>query len=254
MTGANLNKKNVTVDGDYTLALSGVSAPTQTKAAGFDGSAYKTATISDGYTASGNTISYTPASGGSTLFTLTNATISDAIKVDTSKKTVTLTAANLNKKNVTVDNNYTLKLASDVDTTKETINKWTTLNGGNVAYLANGAGEYYSVEGKKVTYNAEVAGTKKVELSGVKGTPTLKSGVVSLKAGNFKSNVALKSNAGDYTFNLSGKFGGKTFTGTSGADTIKSSGSNLLISGGKGNDKITLGSGKTYTLSGNKLK
>ena len=246
LTASNLNKKNVTVDGDYTLALSGVSAPTQTKAAGFDGLTYKTATIGEGYTVSGDTITYSAPSGGKSLFTLSGVKNTTGVKVDTTKKIVTLKATNLNKKNVTVDGNYKLKLASDVDTTKEDISKWTTLKGGNVAYLDGGKGSYYSASGNKVNYKASVAGANKIELSGVKGTPTLSGGTVKLTASNFKSNVSVVSNTGSYKVSLSGDFKGKTFSATTGKDSIVSSGKNVTIAGGKGNDKVTLGSGNTF--------
>ena len=175
----------------------------------------------------------------------------DGISVDTSKKIVTLKAANLNAKNVTFSANtggYTMALASDVDTTKENISKWTTLSSGNVAYLKDGTGSYYALNSKKtaVTYNSSVAGANQIEFSGVKGTPTLSGSTVKLTASNFNSNVGVKSNAGGYTLALSGDFKNKTLTGTANADKITSSGSNLVISGGKGNDTATLGSNNTF--------
>jgi len=92
---------------------------------------------------------------------LTGVKNTNGITVDETKKIVTLTAANLNKKNVTVDGGYQLALGSDV------------------AYKAGGAGGYYSLNSEKtaVTYNAAVVNTniivkgKSVTLtSGAKGT------------------------------------------------------------------------------------
>ena len=115
--------------------------------------------------------------------------------------------------------------------------------------MTGGTGSYYSLNNKKtaITYTASVApATNKIELSGVKGTPTLSSSTVKLTAANFKSNVTVASNAGNYTLALSGDFKNKTLTGTTGADKINSSGSNLVISGGKVNDVVTLGSNNIF--------
>ena len=251
LTNSYLTGTDVTISKGYKLALDKDYAPKQTKTEGFDGLTYKTATFSAGYIASGNKITYTAASGGKSLFTLTGVKNTTGVKVDTSKKTVTLTANNLSQKDVTVDGGYSLKLSEDVDTGKEKITAWTTLQSGNVAYLENGTGEYYSLNGNKtaLNYNASVAGAKKVELSGVKGTPTLKSGVVVLKPTNFNGNMSVVSNAGGYSFNLVGKVAGKTFTGTAKADTIKSNASKLIIDAGEGNDSIT-NSGVNVSITG----
>ena len=248
----NLTGKNVSITGDYSLALSGVDA-TKTTAAHFDGSTYKSESNTAGYALNSakTTIKYTTAKTAIDLFTLSGIKSTSGIAVDTSKKTVTLKAANLNAKNVTFSANsggYTMALASDVDTTKENISKWTTLSSGNVAYLKDGSGSYYALDSKKtaVTYNASVESANQIEFSGVKGTPTLSGSSVKLTASNFNSNVSVKSNAGGYTLALSGDFKNKTLTGTANADKITSSGSNLVISGGKGNDTATLGSNNTF--------
>ena len=160
MTAANLNKADVTIDGGYTLELNGVSAPTQTKATNFDGLTHKTATISDGYTLTNNEITYTAASGGKKVFALTGVKNTTSVMIDTSKKTVTLNANNLNKTDVTIDGGYSLKLAKDVDTTKETTTKWTTLKSSNVVYLQSNSGEYYSLNGGKDVITDYATGDK----------------------------------------------------------------------------------------------
>ncbi len=199
-------------------------------------------------------ITYDATSGTENLFTISG--IKSTVGVSLSGKEVILSKAALNGVTGTVSitgGDYKLKLASDVDTTAETISKWTTLTSGNVAYLEGGKGSYYSLSGdaKSVTYNASVAGANKVELSGVKGTPTLKSGVVSLTNNNFNSNVGVVKNAGNYKFSLSGAIDNKKFTGTGAADTITNSGSNVTIDGGEGNDVIT-NSGANVTITGGK--
>ncbi len=154
---------------------------------------------------------------------------------------------------------YKLVLAGGVDTIKENTSGWKTLTSGNVAYLEGGTGEYYSLagNGKSVTYYPSVAGTNKVEFSGVKGTPTLNGKTISLAATNFNSNVAVVSNAGKYSFNLNGDIGGKTFTGTAKADSITSNGSNVTVNGGKGNDVFIFSKGTStiadYTSNADKI-
>ena len=256
LSAANLNKKNVTFSenaGSYTLALNGVSAAKKT-AAHFDGNTYVSASNTLGYAVDSNktSIKYTAAKSATNLFGLSGVKTTSGIVVNNSKKTATLSAANLNKKNVTFSENagkYTLALNDNVDTTKEKIAaKWTTLKNGNVAYQSAGTGDFYSLNSKKtaVSYNASVAGAIKVEFSGVKGTPTISGGTVKLTASNFKSNVSVASNAGGYKVSLSGDFKGKTFSATAGKDSIVSSGKNITIAAGKGNDKVTLGSGNTF--------
>ena len=180
LTAANLNKKNVTVDGGYTLALDKDYASKQTKASGFDGSAYKTATMSEGYTASDNTITYIPTSGGKTLFTLTNTTITDAITVDTTAKKVTLTAANLNDKDVTVTGDYKLSLAKDVPTaTVKTDGSFTKFANGIATYKTTAYSDYYTLKNNKITHTA-ASGGKVVTIAGLNSKTklaTIKSGI-----------------------------------------------------------------------------
>ena len=244
LTESNLNGENVTLTGEnYTLALDKDYSSTTTPA-GFDGLTYKSASNTSGYAVSSDSksITYTSAVDATNLFTLSGVKTTDGIEVE--NNVVTLTKSNLNGANVTLTGDgYTLALASDVDTTKETISEWVTLSGGNVAYLAGGSGEYYSLDSANttVTYNASVAGTNNVEFSGVKGTPTLNNSVVSFTADNFNGNVSVMSNAGGYSFELSGDFGNKTLTGTANADEITNNGSHLVIMGGDGNDSIVGG-------------
>ena len=171
MTESNLNGENITLTGEnYTLALDKDYSSTTTPA-GFDGLTYKSASNTSGYAVSSDSksITYTSAVDATNLFTLSGVKTTDGIEVE--NNVVTLTKSNLNGANVTLTGDgYTLALASDVDTTKETISEWVTLSGGNVAYLAGGSGEYYSLDSANttVTYNASVAGTKMLSLAASK--------------------------------------------------------------------------------------
>ena len=199
-------------------------------------------TTTAGAKLSGTKITYDSLSSSSTFFTITG--ITSTVGVSLSGKDVTLYNTALNGVTGTVSisgGDYKLKLASDVPTVSTVTSGWKTLTSGNVAYLEGSKTAYYLLSGdsKSVTYNASVAGAKKVEFSGVKGTPTLSNGIVSLTANNFNSNVGVVSNDGKYQFALSGSFGNKKFTGASGVDTITNNGSNIVIDGSAGNDKIT---------------
>ena len=192
LTGATIGKPVTTTTAKFGSVSSGKATYTQT------------ATTAEYWAKSADSKSYTFTAQDvqtTNLFTLSGIKSTSGIAVDASKKTVTLKAANLNNKNVTFSANaggYTMALNSNVDTTAENISKWTTLSSGNVAYQADGTGSYYSLNKAKtaITYNASVAGANKIELSGVKGTPTLSGSTVKLTANNFNSNVKVASNAG----------------------------------------------------------
>ncbi|MBD3878336.1 MAG: hypothetical protein SR1Q5_01440 [Quinella sp. 1Q5] len=225
----------------YTLELNDIYAAPSTTAAHFDDYTYKAKYISAGYTVSGTTIIYTDATGGEDLFTLTNAIITNDITIDTNDRTVKLTKANLNKQNVSLEGNegYKLILAENVDTTKETFNKWLTLENGNIAYYKSNKGSYYALaaDSLSVSYNDSVKGVNKVELSSITSNPTFESSTIKLTAEKFAGDVSVQSNAGKYKFELTtGNYGGKKFFGTSKNDTIINAGTNISIAGGLGND------------------
>ena len=254
VSNASLNQKAVTISDGYTLKLGSDVAKTSTTAAGWtlnnSTATYKSAKTTAGYKLADNKISYVTASGGKDLFTI--AGINSTAGVSLKDKAVTLTEtalANRTADVITISDGYSLKLAAGVDTIKEAVSTWSTIDGGNVAYFENGTGEYYALSGgNKITYNKAVAGKNKVELNGIKGTPKLGDGIVSLTANNFAGDASVVSNAGNYGFALSGKLASKTFTATGNADKIINSGSKVTIAGGKGNDTITNHSGGKNVL------
>ena len=149
LTEDNLNDQEVTLTGDgYTVALDKDYSPT-TKVAGWSGLTYKSARNTAGYEVSSDSksITYTKAVDATDLFTLSGVKTTDGITV--ANNVVTLTESNLNSENVTLTGDaYTLALAKDVDTTKETISEWVTLSSGNVAYLEGGSGNDIITGGK----------------------------------------------------------------------------------------------------------
>ena len=236
-----LDKGNISISKGYKLALGSNVTKTSTKKAwSLDKTTatYKQTTKAGYKLASDSkSINYTKKAS-ETLITVTGVKSLSGLSLK--NKVVTVAASALDGKDVSISNGYVLALSSNVTTTKKTSSKWTTLKNGNVAYVKGSTSAYYSLNKTKtaITYTAEESSKNKLELSGVKGTPTLKKGVVSLTASNFKKNVSVENNAGSYSFSLSGNFKNKTFTGTDKADTITSSGSNIAIKGGAGNDSL----------------
>ena len=116
-------------------------------------------------------------------------------------------------------------------------------------YTVKYSSEGYELNGNTIKY-VKKNGTA-LKLSGIASQPTDPDDkVVTLQAANFGDNVAVKSNAGGYSFSIaSGTYTGKTFTGSSSADTITSAGAKLTINAGKGDDSI-VSSGKNVTING----
>lgn len=186
------------------------------------------------------------SSGTETLCTISglNLAASDNISIDDTKIILNAAALNNVTGTVSISGDYQLSLADDVDTSIDNLDdSWRTYSNGNsYAYYTGGTGSYYSLsaDNKSVSYHESLPGTAQVELSGVQdnlSTPENK--IVKLTADNFSSNVSVVSNAGEYQFSLSGDFGGKTFKGTSGADSIVNEGTHISINSGAGDDLIT---------------
>lgn len=106
------------------------------------------------------------------------------------------------------------------------------------------------MSGNKIVYNESAAGAKKIELSGVKGTPTLSGSTVFLNAENFDGDVEVKRNKENYAFNLSGQFAGEKFISFYKAETIKTSGSNVTINGNAGDDSLVGDVSNDYLIGG----
>ena len=250
VSAKSLGTSKVTISDEYyTLQLgSDVKAPSTT-AAHFEGNVYKSAWNTAGYTLEGNEIIYTAATVSKDLFTLTGVKSTSGIEVI--GKEVTVSKANLGTDKVTISGDYKLKLATDVDTVQEEVAEWQTLENGNLAYFEDGTGEFYSLSSdkKSVTYTAaKAAHVNQLEISGIKGKPTVEDNTVKFTTKNFDSIAAVVSNKGSFDFEFSGAFSGKTFTSGAGKDKITNSGTKITLIGGKGNDEIT-NTGKNVMFS-----
>ena len=115
----------------------------------------------------------------------------DGIAVNTSKKTVTLSANNLNGKNVTISGDYKLKLGSDVKTSAVKSNgAFTTFASGTATYTTAFFSDYYSLKNNKITHTAASNG-KAITITGLNSKSKLsaiKSGisVTEQQDGSFK--------------------------------------------------------------------
>ena len=249
-----LNEENVTISGSgYKLALAnGVAAPKTTAAAWhLNGTTatYKAASTSAGYTLKNNQISYTAASGGETLTTVTNVKSLDGISLN--GKVITVSATALNQKKVTVSEGYTLALGKDVAKPSVMAPTWTIKN--SSATLHADTSDGYTLDDNEIIYSAQKTGDSQIVLAGIAANATLAlpaNKILTLDASALGKNGAVKSNAGNFAVKVTGDMSGKTFTGTSAADNISIATGNAIVNGGSGNDSISGGTGNDKLLGG----
>ena len=164
VTADALNKSNITISDGYNLKLQGVDKPSYTEAH-FDGTTYKSASNTAGYTLSDNKITYTAAISETDLFTISGVKSTSGITI--SGKTVTVPNSALNQENVTINGDYELKLGS-APTPTTTAAKWTFSD--NVAtYTNTGTTAGYVLEDNQIIYVEESSG-ETVKISGVTST------------------------------------------------------------------------------------
>ena len=205
--------KNVTdLIGAGTATLNGAtwnvtSSPSSTIAAGFTISGttatYKTAEVIAGYSVSSDAkkITYTAASGGESLVTVTG--VKNISGLSLSGKVVTISASSLNAGTVTISDGYTLRLGSDVTISTAAEAGW-NLSGTTATYnqAATIAGYVLSSDGKNVTYNSGSGGGTLVTVTGVKNISglSLSDKVVTVAAAALNQTAVTVSSG--YTLNL----------------------------------------------------
>ena len=259
-----LNGKNVTLTGDYTLALADDVAQSATKVDGkfttmTKGTAtFKTSNYSnDFYTLDGKKIIYTAKGGNDIKITglKSNATLADvqsSIKISEdggALKITFVTRDALDAKAPTITApkgiTYTVAVADDLKVAAQALG-W-TVNGTNATLSANTSATY-NVAKNKVTFTKAKIGKSQLILTGLVKNAALaapEDKVVTLNSTALGAKTSVKSNTGGYSFKLTGDMAGKTFIGTSGADSIVVDADNATIQGGKGNDNFTLTKGAT---------
>ena len=247
-----LNEQDVTISDDYTLKL-GDDAPAPTATDGTwsldDTTAiYETSDTTAGYTLDDNQITYTAASEGKSLVTVSGVGSTNGLAINTAKKIVTVLASALNEEDVTISDGYTLALGDDAPTPVTTNGSW-SLDKTTAIYKASGKSAGYTLDDNQIIYNKASDGATLIELRGVASTPTVKGNTVQLSKDNFSKDVSIISGDG-YSFELKdGNYSGKTFYGSDDGDRIKNNGLSVTIAGGKGNDTLT-GSKRKDFLSG----
>lgn len=222
------------------VTISGLSIASVSSDWSLDGSdAHYVETYSTGVALGADKTSITYKADGeqTTLFTVTG--VKDTAGLALNDDTIVVSSAALNQKDITVDNNYILSLGADVSAPEIVAEGWFN-SGGNYVYRSTSTvAGYRSVSDNEIYYYDNAGGSALVELSGVGSEPNLSGNSVMLAAENFSGNVAVVSNANEYSFDLSSDdYEGKTFTATAKADTITNSGSNIGIISGNGNDSI----------------
>ena len=181
----------------------------------------------------GTTATYGTSS--KTLVTVKGVKSTESLSV--SGKVVTVSKASLNKKAVTISNGYTLKLGDDVKKSTSTAATW-SLSNSTATYKSGKRTAGYKLASNKISYVTASGGSTLATVKGVKYKPTLSGEVVTLTTSNIGTAKKV-SVSGNYTFNFSASDYKKTsITGTANADTIVINGTNLFISGGKGNDSL----------------
>ncbi|MBQ3337815.1 MAG: calcium-binding protein, partial [Selenomonadaceae bacterium] len=152
-----------------------------------------------------------------------------------SGKILTVSAASLGTKDVTISDGYTLALGDDVD--GSTKKKSWSLRGSTATYKhTTSAG--YSLEDNSIVYTKKSSKTP-AKVKGVNDKSGLKvSGkTIKLAGSSLASKVTV---SGDYTFDFASDYSKATITGSSSDDTIIARGKNILVKGGKGSDVFAL--------------
>ncbi len=190
----------------------------------------------------GSVVSYTKGKS-STLFTINGLGTSAGLLVDDSS-VVTVTAAALDgvTGTVSINNGYTLSLSGVNTVAGQSIaDTWTVISG-NAAYVTGRTQDYFTGNGTAtVSYVTGASGAAQVELSNITVDDKLAApsdGTVNLIADNFAGNVTVVSNAGGYSFAIGQGNYNRTFTGTSGNDTIINEGQRVTINALGGDDYI----------------
>ena len=237
IAASSLNKSKVTISDGYNLKLaSDVTKTSNKKAWSLSGTTAKyNQTTKAGYKLSNNIITYTKKAT-KTLVTVSGVKSTSGLSI--SGKIVTVAASALNKKKITISSGYTLALDDDVATTK-TKKAWSLSNSTATYNQTTTAG--YKLANNVITYTKKATKT----LATVNGAKS-KSGIsisgktIKLAASALSKKVSV---SGSYAFEFASDYKSAKITGSASADMIKTSGANMTITGGKGNDSLTGGNG-----------
>ena len=195
------------------------------------------------WTISGTTAKY--GTSDETLVTVKGVKSVDGLSL--SGKVVTIANSALNKKKVTVNNGYTLKLDSDVSKVSTKKAAWTLKNStANYKSSYKTAGYTLASNKKSITYSKATTAETLATIKGVKSTSGLKvSGEkITLKNSALKSKVTV---SGGYEFDFASDYKTATITGSKNSDTITARGKKISVNGGAGEDLIKIFGSGTVT-------
>ena len=201
VTAKALGTSKVTINNGYTLALAaGVQKPSTSKAWVYkDSTATYRQTKTAGYTLADNkkSISYS-AKSTKDFVTVSGVKSKNGLTINTTKKQVTVAAAALNKKKVTVDNGYTLALAKKVAKSSTEKAAWSLNKSKSTATYKGSyktAGYTLASDKKSVSY---VEGTTAKTSATVKGAAATK-GLSLVSLGNNSSVTGGKGKVTSYS-------------------------------------------------------
>ena len=168
-----LIEQSVAISDGYNLALGDAPAP---KSSGSmwslnDTTAIYGLSMTAGYTLEDNKIIYNEAGITDTVVAVSGVGSTDGLKINTSKKIVTVQAASLNEEDVTISDGYTLKL-SDAPAPTVLAGDW-NLDDTTAIYKASSTTAGYTLADNKISYTAASGGKSLVTVSGVGSTDGL---------------------------------------------------------------------------------
>ena len=252
VSSSSLGTDKVTVSDGYTLSLgSDVTTPTTTKAAwslSKTTATYNSASTTAGYTLASDakSISYSDEEAATALVTVTGVTSLDGLSLR--KKVVTVSAASLGTKNVTISDGYTLKLGSDVTVPTTNDAEW-KFDGTTAIYMGESSSTGYTLADNTITYSKATTATALASIEGAKAVDglTVSGKTIKTTATALSSNVSVGSD--DYGFEFVSGYKSAKITGIGGDDTIKTAGQKVTVDGGAGSDSI-VSSGKYAFIEG----
>lgn len=188
----------------------------------------------------GMSITYKADGEQDTLFTVSGVKATSGLALNDS--IVVISSAALNKKDITINNGYSLSLGSDVSAPKAVNEGWFK-SGNNYAYKTDSTiAGYQLVSDNEINYVSASGGDTLIVLGGIKvdsNAPEISGNTVYFSPNSFNSNVTVVSNPNAYSLELNaGDYSNKTFTATSSGDEIKNYGSKVVVVSGNGNDSV----------------
>ena len=179
ISASSLGNDTVTVSDGYTLQLgSDVTRLTEEQTTGWimnsSGAVYMNGTTRVGYELKDNQITYTSTGEDGAVVTVEGVTSTAGLSIDMTNKVVTVSAASLSEdKTVTVSDDYTLALGSDVTSTTETQPAGWKLSDGKATYSTTTTTSRYVARDNDIVYKTTSTENILATVEGVMSTEGL---------------------------------------------------------------------------------